>query len=57
MQAFEMVAASLRPWPTWPTRESGTHRVQHTCCGWSSVCVGGVAVASWLRGATRSMLL
>jgi hypothetical protein len=29
-------------------RESSTHSVQHTHCGWSSVCVGGVAVASWL---------
>jgi hypothetical protein len=41
MWAFEIVVASSRPQLTWPMRESGTHRVQHTC-GDSFVCVGGV---------------
>jgi hypothetical protein len=31
----------------WPAMKSGTHKVQHTC-GDSSVCAGGVAVASQL---------
>jgi hypothetical protein len=48
--AFKMVAANLRPWPTWlmrwPAMESGTHRVQHTC-GDSAGCKGADGAVHW----------
>jgi hypothetical protein len=47
---MEMVAANLRPQPTWLMRwlvtESGTHRVQHTL-GDSTGCRGADGAMLW----------